>query len=150
MYLGRKQLANFRTRGPRDKHKNSEKFKKRPGMSADHLTSIREMPCCACKNGPGGEAHHLKADTGERGMGLRSTDRWTVPLCRNHHDEVERAGTRNERSWFAKVNIEPALLAHDLWINTGDFARMVRVLLAHKQFGSAARDVIRARGEGKT
>lgn len=106
---------------------------KRPGMSEAHLSLIRKMPCCVTLRVPAGEAHHLKAGTGERGMGLRSTDRWAVPVCRSVHDEIERIGSRNEVSWFRDHGIEdPIELAAALWANTGDLPRMIAVLMAHR------------------
>jgi hypothetical protein len=133
MYLREKKLANFRDRAPRPKH-NSKAYKLRPGMSVDHLTRIRNLACCVCAKA-GGEAHHLKAGTGERGMGLRSTDKWSVPMCHTCHMEVERVGSRNEQAWFSVRGIYASLLAMDLWGNTGDLRRMERVLVAHRELG---------------
>lgn len=123
-------LGNFRVRSAKPKHKNSAWRDKRPGMSEDHLALIRQLPCCVTR-GLGGEAHHLKSGTGERGMAVRSTDRWAVPMGHDAHMEVERAGTRNEASWFAERGIDPHELARDLWAATGDLERMRKVLAAH-------------------
>lgn len=128
-YLGQKVLGNFRDRTPA-KHKNSERFKTRPGMSEEHLKLIRNLPCCICGK-HGAEAHHMKTGTGERGMGIRSTDRWALPMCHDDHMEVERVGSRKEETWFRERGVYAALLALDLWTNTGDLARMGRVLKAH-------------------
>jgi hypothetical protein len=106
---------------------------RRPGMSDDHLACIRKLPCCACLTVPAGEAHHLKAGTNERGTGMRSTDKWAVPLCRTHHYEIERIGSRNERSKFVEWRIIDALnLASDLWNATGDVQKMTKILVSHK------------------
>lgn len=105
---------------------------KRPGMSEKHLECIRQMPCCVTLRVPAGECHHLKG-TGERGMGLRSTDRWAVPLSHDKHMELERIGSRNEVRWFQEHGIEdPHELAAALWANTGDLPRMIAVLMAHR------------------
>jgi len=129
-------FGNFKaSKGAQKKEKSAKKpaAARRPGMSADHLACIRKLPCCACSLIPAGEAHHLKAGTGERGAGMRSTDKWAVPLCRTHHDEVERAGSRNEPAVFSRWHIEDALqLASDLWKSTGDMAKMTKIVLAHK------------------
>lgn len=131
-------LANFKpTRGQREKAKRTKQSaaERRPGMSEDHLACIRKLPCLACYPfiKTAGEAHHLKM-TGDRGMGLRSQDKDAVPLCRTHHDEVERAGAKNEaakmRSWDIK---DPLQLASDLWKATGDVGRMTRILIEHKR-----------------
>ena len=118
------------------KHENSGAPKKRAGMSEDHLALIRQMPCAASLVMPGGEAHHLKTGTGERGMGLRSTDKWAVPLSTLKHAELERLGSRNELAWFKEHGIkEVRALAEALWANTGDLPKMIAVLMAHKEIG---------------
>jgi len=126
-------LANFKNRGPREKHKNSERFKERSGMSEKHCELLRKLPCCVTLKTPGGEVHHLKSGTGERGMGLRSTDKWGLPMCHDAHMEVENAGTKRERQWFLERGVDPHELAQALWANTGDLARMVHVLISHRE-----------------
>lgn len=133
-----KVLGNFKNRGPKEKHQNSKWRKERDGMSQDHLALIRKLPCCITK-GKGGEAHHLKSGTGERGMSVRSSDKWAVPVCRNAHEEIERAGTKNERSHFLARGIDPHELARALWANTGDIDAMRRVLTAHWDLGTVER-----------
>lgn len=106
---------------------------KRPGMSAKHLSYVRQMPCAVCLRMPAGTCHHLKSETGERGMGLRSTDKWAVPLCFADHESVERVGSRNELRWFRDNGIEdPHGLALALWGSSGDLPKMVKILMAHR------------------
>lgn len=125
-------LANFRKRAA--KRQKPRKSDSRPGMSADHLALIRKLPCCVTGRVPAGEAHHLKA-TGERGMGLRSTDRWAIPMAHEPHMEVERAGSRNELAWFTARGIDAIDLATALWLATGDLPRMTRIVIAHRSAG---------------
>lgn len=131
-------LANFKaTRSVREKAKRTKPSaaEKRDGMSDAHLAAIRKCPCVACLPfvRMAGEAHHLKHGTGERGAGMRSTDRWAVPLCRDHHEDVERAGSRNEPEVFAKWGIVDAMqLASDLWRATPSAPAMTKILIAHK------------------
>ena len=109
---------------------------RREGNSAKHLACIRQMPCAACltvnlRNDP----HHLKslAAGHERGVGMKATDKWVVPLCRSCHESVERAGTRNEVSWFKDRKIaEPHELALALFKASGKLGLMVRILMAHR------------------
>ena len=124
-------LGNFRNRGFRQKHKNSERYKQRPGMSDEHLALVRALPCVVCGKEPCGEVHHLNSGTGERGAGLRSTDKWGVPLCRIDHDIVERAGSRREVSTFEAWGIDAHVLAQDLWAATGSLERMRAIVVAH-------------------
>ncbi len=134
-YFGPKVLGNFRKareEGPKP-HKNSEKHKDRPGMSESHLALIRKMPCARCLRVPASEAHHLKSIPGTRGAGLRAPDKFAVPLCRQHHEEIERAGTRNEMSMMAASGVANVhVLASDLWNASGDLPKMVKILLAHR------------------
>lgn len=105
---------------------------RRPGMSAAHLDCIRSLPCCACGALPRSDPHHLKSGTGERGMGLRSTDRFTVPLCRAHHEAVERIGSRNERRWFGGFGVDAPALADALWRASGNLDQMQKIVEAHR------------------
>jgi hypothetical protein len=122
-------LANFKTGGPRKK-KAAKRRDARPGMSEEHLALIRKLPCAACLRTPAGTVHHLKSGTGERGMGLRSTDKWGIPLCMAHHDEVERAGTRNERGLCKTWGFDPHDLARALWASTGRLEQMARIVIS--------------------
>jgi hypothetical protein len=80
-----------------------------------------------------GTVHHLKT-TGQRGAGMKSPDKFGLPMCEEHHlHGVERAGSKNEISWFEKHGIEPLELAAALWMVSPDKGAMVRVVLAHKQ-----------------
>jgi hypothetical protein len=118
-------------RAPKQKKKSAAE--KREGMSERHLELIRKLPCCCCGQA-GGQAHHLKLGTGERGMGLRSTDKNAVPMCHDHHiNGVERAGAKNEFKWFMKRGVNPLDLAAGLWAVTGNIESMLAVMTAHKQ-----------------
>lgn len=128
-------LGNFKpSRSARLREKrNRDPRAKREGNSAKHLAAIRKLPCCVpgCTT-VGCDPHHLKSGSAadERGMQLRATDRYAVPLCRHHHDEVERIGSRNERRWFGALDaIE---LAGALWSATPNAAQMTKIVLAHK------------------
>ena len=130
-------FGNFKNRSyRREKDKNSQNYKTRPGMDPSHLDNLRQCPCCVCFASPRSDPHHLKSGTGERGMGQRSTDKWAVPLCRHHHNEVEAAGTRREVSWFASFGVEPHELAMSLWMARGDIQRIKKLLKQpnHKEF----------------
>lgn len=52
----------------------------------DFLRYIRKQPCLQCGKYDRIEAHHL---TGA-GMGQKNPDWQTIPLCREHHDKVQR------------------------------------------------------------
>jgi len=127
-------LGNFRTPKSAQVKRRSTWRQKRPGMSDGHLKLIRKLPCLACLKVPAGTVHHLKDVPGrERGMAIRATDRWGVPMCIHCHELIERAGSRNERQWFVEhAAVDVVLVAMSLWGATGDVSRMLRVLIAHK------------------
>lgn len=102
----------------------------REGNSEAHLAALLKCPCVATLRVPAAEVHHLKAGTGERGMGIRSSDKWGVPLSRIPHEDVERAGSRNELAVFRQWGIEAPLdLAAALWAASPDVARMTNIIL---------------------
>ena len=117
--------------GPIPKMKRRAKSRKkardkRPGMSEKHLANIRKLCCSLCMESAPSQVHHLKRDTGERGMQLRATDKWGIPLCLTCHDYVERLGTRNEPTWFKQ-------LAESLWGNRHSLAAMQLVFISNKE-----------------
>lgn len=132
-----KQLGNFKpSRSERLKAKRGKKSAadRREGMSEAHLAAIRKCPCVACLPviRKADHAHHLLM-TDDRGMGLRSRDRDAVPLCFRHHEDLHRAGSKNEAKVFAGWGIADALqLSADLYRQSGDVPKMNAVLIAHK------------------
>jgi hypothetical protein len=61
------------------------------------------------------DAHHLRFAQ-PRGLGLKVSDEYTVPLCRSHHRDLHRTG--NELRWWAQFNIQPKSIAYKLWTTT--------------------------------
>jgi hypothetical protein len=129
-----RQYGNFRKPKALQKKTKSTWRQKRPGMSEEHLKAVRALPCCVCGKEPAGTVHHLK-DTPERerGMSVRSSDKWGVPLCIHDHDAIERAGSRNEVAWFQReAGFDPRELAMALWGATNEPRKMRQILLAYK------------------
>ncbi len=88
-----------------------------------HVDYIRSLPCWRCKIVPAGVAHHLRR-TGESGMGLKSPDKYRLPLCANHHngsrDSVHLAGM-NETEWFQTYTdiddpVKEAETLYSIWV----------------------------------
>lgn len=128
--------GNFKKRGlDKPKHENSRWREEREGMSDDHLALIRKLPCVTCLKVPGGEAHHLKC-TGERGMSVRSTDRWALPHCHTCHMEIENLGAKREVAYYASMSIDPLALAEALWKSSRDLGQMARIIIAHRCKGT--------------
>ena len=55
--------------------------------SENYLNYVRGHACCVCGAPPRNDAHHF---AGRRGMAVKASDAFTVPLCRLHHDEWHR------------------------------------------------------------
>jgi hypothetical protein len=125
-------LGNFKARS-RPIRGSSKWRDRRPGMSVSHCELVRLCPCVVCLKVPAETVHHLKqTGTGERGIGVRSTDRWGVPLCPTCHEQIERVGSRGETAHFLTVwKVDPHSLARSLWASTGDLAQMTRITIAH-------------------
>jgi len=76
-----------------------------------HLRFVASQPCLVCGRQPC-DPHHLRFAQ-PRALGLKVSDEFTVPLCRNHHRELHQAG--NELSWWHNLNIKPLPIAKTLW-----------------------------------
>src|SRR6267378_2410457 len=57
-------------------------------------------------------AHHLKFAQ-PRSLGRKVSDEFTVPLCRDHHQQLHRHG--DEIAWWANLQIAPLKMAEELW-----------------------------------
>jgi len=126
------RFGNWRTKSVK-KHVSAQQ--RREGNSAKHLAAIRKCPCVVCLRLGKTDPHHLKSEEAgqERAFGRRSTDKWTIPLCRDHHDEIEAAGSRRELSVFKGWGIsDPHSLATALWEAVSDAAVMTRIILAQR------------------
>ena len=65
---------------------------------------------------PEPEKHHTLAATQQRGLGLKVSDEFTVPLCAIHHSENHATG--DERKWWSDRKIDPLAVAQELWKST--------------------------------
>ena len=79
--------------------------------SKAHLQFVAARPCLVCQRSPC-DAHHIKFAE-PRALGAKVSDEFTVPLCREHHQQLHRHG--NERAWWANVNVTPLEAANSLW-----------------------------------
>lgn len=107
---------------------------KRPRIEdKQHLAWIKTLHCCICGI-LGSDPAHIRSvnpvyGKRETGGGEKAGDKWTVPLCRRHHDEqhntkLELSDARKENTaelrWWASKNIDPFGLALALFACSGD------------------------------
>jgi len=79
--------------------------------SKEHLRYVASQPCLICGRSPT-HAHHIRFAQ-PRGLAIKVSDEFTVPLCAIHHSENHRTG--NESKWWEEHKIEPLSIAHRLW-----------------------------------
>jgi hypothetical protein len=79
-----------------------------------HLVFVATQPCLICQRSPC-DAHHLKFAQ-PRTLGRKVSDEFTVPLCREHHQELHRHG--DERAWWANLQIDAIKQANAFWLAT--------------------------------
>jgi DNA recombination protein Rad52 len=79
-----------------------------------HLKFVVSQPCLICGRQPS-DPHHLRFAQ-PRGISLKVSDEFTVPLCRGHHRQLHQAG--NEVTWWENLQIDALAIAKDLWKQT--------------------------------
>jgi hypothetical protein len=77
----------------------------------EHLRFVASQPCLICGRSPS-HAHHLR-DAQSRGLSLKVSDEFTVPLCAIHHHHIHTTG--KEREWWQERNVDPLIVANRLW-----------------------------------
>jgi hypothetical protein len=79
-----------------------------------HLHHVAQQSCLICARKPS-DPHHL-GFMQPRGLGLKVSDEFAVPLCRMHHRQAHHAG--DERAWWQTMGIDPIKVARKLWEET--------------------------------
>lgn len=88
----------------------------RLGMDRAHLEKIRQCPCVIC-GARDAEAHHLLR-SGERGLSLKSPDRFAIALCPRCHRTLHDKG--DEEAYLTSRGIDGRALAGALWAVRGE------------------------------
>ena len=83
--------------------------------SKEHLRFVAQQPCLICGRAPS-QAHHVRYAQ-PRGLSLKVSDEFTVPLCAIHHSENHATG--DERKWWEERKIDPLIVAEQLWKRNG-------------------------------
>jgi hypothetical protein len=76
-----------------------------------HLKFVASQPCLICGRQPC-DPHHLRFAQ-PRGIGLKVSDEFTVPLCRGHHRQLHQ--NSHEEAWWADRKINALEIAKTLW-----------------------------------
>jgi hypothetical protein len=84
--------------------------------SKEHLRFVAQQPCVICGRTPA-HGHHIRYAQ-PKGLALKVSDEFTVPLCAIHHSQIHTTG--DERQWWLEHKIDPLVLAQDLWKATPD------------------------------
>ena len=79
--------------------------------SKEHLRFVAGQPCLICGRTPA-HAHHIRYAQA-KGIALKVSDEFTVPLCAIHHSENHATG--DERRWWQQRKIDPLAVAAELW-----------------------------------
>jgi hypothetical protein len=79
--------------------------------SKEHLRFVASQPCLICGRSPS-HAHHIRYAQ-SKGLSLKVSDEFTVPLCAIHHHQIHATG--KEREWWEERNIDPLIVANSLW-----------------------------------
>lgn len=72
--------------------------------SPKYLAWVRSLPCVMCGR-PADDAHHLVGIGHFGGMGTKASDELTMPVCREHHDEIHRTSELwpEQEQWVART-----------------------------------------------
>jgi hypothetical protein len=114
----------------------------------DHLRFVANQPCLTCGRKPA-DPHHLRVAQA-RALGRKTSDEFTVPLCRGHHRELHRYG--DEAAWWERSGVDPLPLARALWLKTRpirDSASPIPPEISNRDKSGAPRRADRSRVPGK-
>lgn len=87
-----------------------------------HLKFVSERPCIVCGRMPCDPAHIKMPDARiskpvSSNLGMKADDRFTLPLCRMHHDQQHNMP---EREFWQLYHTDAILLALALYSISGD------------------------------
>src|SRR5215470_9578420 len=77
----------------------------------EHLRYVANQPCVICGRSPS-HAHHVRYAQ-SKGIGLKVSDEFVIPLCAIHHRQLHE--TTKEREWWQERKIDPLTIAAALW-----------------------------------
>lgn len=108
-------------------------FKQGPKRLSTHLAFIRTLPCIKCQKNYDIQAAHLRAGIPSRfkgGMGYKSCDTCTLPLCEACHTKQGRIGEHE----FWKTDLRNVFdLTQLLWLYTGQYDKAVEAIMRFRR-----------------
>lgn len=97
--------------------------------SKTHLSFVRSLPCCVCLKTFTVQAAHIRKGVSNEhkgGMGMKPSDRMTVPLCYEcHNNEQHRVG---EQTFWTDMSF-PIGLAENLYLLTGNREKSIHEVI---------------------
>jgi hypothetical protein len=122
---------------------NLKPFRTPRELKPSHLSFIKRLPCICCLASVerieryGCDPAHIRTESRMHGkpytgMGEKPSDRFTLPLCRMHHDQQH---SMSEMKFWSLYRIDPHLLALILWGLTGDEHAANEVIRLHAMGG---------------
>ena len=70
------------------------------------LEQIRSLPCCQCGASPRSQAAHSNFGIHGKGKGIKSDDKYTIPLCHSCHANLDQNLSQQTRQqqmdWFER------------------------------------------------
>ena len=105
--------------------------KRKPNLRSrvQHLTFVRQLPCVACGKAPPSHAAHVRTGT-DGGVGMKPSDRYTVPLCATCHAKQHRVG---ELTFWSALRFDPLNVALRLWTVSCDIEAGARTVFRARQ-----------------
>lgn len=106
--------------------------KSNPRRASQHLVFIRQLPCISCGSVPSEPAHIRKGKDG--GTGMKSSDRYSVPLCASCHRLDGRSQhSLGELTFWSELRIDPTDIALRLWTVSGNIEAGNRIVFRARQ-----------------
>lgn len=101
-----------------------------PRRAAAHLAFVRDIGICiACGAECRCQAMHVRNNT-DGGMGLKPSDRFSLPGCATCHARQHRQG---EQTFWGELGIDPLDAACRLWTVSGDIEAGRRIIFRARQ-----------------
>jgi len=96
------------------KTNSRSRVSKKPWESKSYRDWVKANNYCLICYGAAHEAHHVR-ECLPRTMGVRVSDKWVVPLCLTHHNDLHQ----HSRTFWASHGIDPLAwcqASHSAWV----------------------------------